>query len=66
MEETEELIETPAMLEFRLKDLAQQYHNMLTCIHDLKESERDQILTWKAQTEDQLKELSHAEVAIHP
>ena len=67
MEETEEFIETPVIKAFRLRDLAQQYHNMLTCIHDLKPEERDQITVWKAQTEEELKTLeSDAEVAVHP
>ncbi|WBL42362.1 hypothetical protein PBT90_00060 [Algoriphagus halophytocola] len=65
--EEQEIIETPAMHAFRLRDLAQQYHNMLTCIHDLKSEEREQIQAWKTQAENELKSLeSDAEVAIHP
>ena len=69
MEEIEEIIETPAMLEFRLRDLAQKYTNLLICIHDLKPAEREQIETWLSQIEEQIQTLTnqeHAEVAIHP
>lgn len=42
---------------FRLKDLCQKYHNMLTCIHDLTAAEREQIISWKTQNEEELKTL---------
>jgi hypothetical protein len=35
-----------------LKDRSQQYHNMLTCIHDLGSTEREKLLEWMIQTDE--------------
>lgn len=69
MTEEQVYIETPVIRLSILEDRAQQYHNMLTCIHDLKQEEREQILTWKTQTEEEIENLkskTDAEVALHP
>jgi hypothetical protein len=52
-----------------LKDRVQQYHNMLTCIHDLSDTEREKLTEWLCQAEEELNALpqeSDDEVAIHP
>ena len=69
MTEEQEYIETSAIRLSILEDRAQQYHNMLACIHDLKEEEREQILTWKTLIEEEIENLkskTDAEVALHP
>lgn len=62
-------IETIPMQRMRLRDSVQHYTNMLTCIHDLKDTERDQIVSWLTIAENELESLpteDHVEVAIHP
>lgn len=52
-----------------LQDRSQQYFNMLSHVHDLKPSEREKILEWMIQIDEQLANLppiTDDEVAFHP
>lgn len=52
-----------------LRDRSQKYHNMLTCIHDLSDTEREKLLEWMIQTDELIANLppeSYDEVAAHP
>lgn len=52
-----------------LEHRSQKYFNMLTCIHDLTELEREKLTEWMIQTDEMIANLppdTHAKVALHP
>ncbi len=67
--QTEPELESLPIRRMILKDRIQQYVNMLNCIHDLTDTERDKITEWLCQAEEDLNSLppeSDDEVAVHP
>ncbi len=52
-----------------LRDRSQQYHNMLTHVHDLSPTEREKLTEWMHHTDESIANLppdTDDEVAVYP